>query len=137
MTSRIAGFLLAASLMATPVGATVFPRPPRGRIASVPGTCVFTRVFWVGQRLGDGSGRPVVPSPGSAVTLANGVRGVAYDDIPAVQASRVGDRVMTCLAKLPTRCPPGDERGKWYTTTNLRTDEAWTLPDAEHGCGGA
>jgi hypothetical protein len=44
---------------------------------------------------------------------------------------------MTCLTKLPTHCPPGDQRGKWYTTTNLRTDESWTLPDAEHMCGGA
>jgi hypothetical protein len=39
--------------------------------------------------------------------------------------------------RLPTNCPPGDHRGKLYTTTNLRTEEAWTLPDAEHGCGGA
>lgn len=101
------------------------------------GTCRFTTVSWVGQRLGDGSGRPLVPSPGSAVTLANGVRGIAYDDIAAVQKSRVGDRVMTCLSQLPTHCPPGDRRGKWYTTTNLRTNEVWSLPDAEHMCGGA
>jgi hypothetical protein len=42
-----------------------------------------------------------------------------------------------CLVQLPFACPAGDVRGRWYTTTNLRTLESWTLPDAEHGCGGA
>lgn len=109
------------------------PQMPPSRL----GSCAFTTIAWVGQRLGDGSGRPLLPSPGSAVSLANGVRGVGYDDVPAIQRSHVGDRVMTCLAKLPHHCPPNDRRGKWYTTTNLRTDEAWTLTYAEHGCGGA
>ena len=99
------------------------------------GTCAFTTVGVVTQRLED-NGRPV-PDSGSSITLKNGVYGVSYDQVAAVQRSRVGDRVMTCLAKLPTHCPPGDQRGKWYTTTNLRTDESWTLPDAEHMCGGA
>ena len=118
-------------------GAPAFPPPPMGRLATLPGTCAFTTLAWVGQRLGDGSGRPLTPSPGSAVTLANGVRGVSYDDVPAIQRTKVGDRVMTCLAKLPAHCPPGDRRGKWYATSNLRTNEAWLLPDAEHMCGGA
>jgi hypothetical protein len=77
------------------------------------GACAFTTVSEVSQRLEDESHKPIA------------------------NASRVGDRVMTCLAKLPHHCPPGDQRGKWYTTTNLRTDEAWVLPDAKHMCGGA
>ena len=121
-----------ALIAAAGPAAAMTDRPP-----AVVGHCAFTTIGWVGQRLGDGSGRPLVPSPGSAVTLADGVRGVSYDDVPAVARSRVGYRVMTCLAKLPRHCPPGDGRGRWYTTTNLRTDEAWTLPDAEHQCGGA
>lgn len=124
--------LAAAAIGGTPVASTPTPGPP-----ATLGTCAFTTIAWVGQRLGDGSGRPIVPSPGSSVRLADGVLGVSYDDVPAIQRSRVGDRAMTCLAKLPRSCPPGDRRGRWYTTTNLRTDEAWTLPDAEHGCGGA
>ena len=31
----------------------------------------------------------------------------------------------------------GDNRGKIYTTTNLRTLDSWTLTDSEHSCGGA
>lgn len=38
---------------------------------------------------------------------------------------------------LPQHCPPGDNRGKIYTTTNMRTVKSWTLPDSEHRCGGA
>lgn len=100
------------------------------------GTCAFTTIKWVGTRLEDADHRPVAGS-GSAVVLANGVYGVSYDRVPAVERSRLGDRVMTCLAKLPTHCPPGDRRGRWYLTGNLRTEEAWLLPDAEHMCGGA
>ena len=133
--SRCLAGITSLGLLAS-TGQTVTAAPIAKPPAAL-GRCAFTTIAWVGQRLGDGSGRPIVPSPGSALTLANGVRGVAYDDVPAVQKSRIGDRVMTCLAKLPRHCPPGDRRGKWYTTTNLRTDEAWTLPDAEHMCGGA
>ena len=69
--------------------------------------------------------------------LANGVYGVSYEQVPAVQASRRGDRVITCLISIPQHCPPGDARGRVYTTTNLRTEESWTLPDSQHRCGGA
>jgi hypothetical protein len=102
----------------------------------VPGTCSFTRIKQVTTRLEDGAGHPV-PNSGSAMVLANGVYGVSYDSVPEVQRSRPGDRVLACLVKLPINCPPGDHRGKLYTTTNLRTNESWTLPDAEHYCGGA
>ncbi|WP_375395914.1 hypothetical protein [uncultured Sphingomonas sp.] len=130
-----APMLAVVALMSSPgAGRLPVPAPPPPGIV---GQCAFTTISWVGQRLADASGRPLDPSPGSSVTLANGVRGVAYEDVPAIQKSHVGDRVMTCLAKLPTHCPPGDDRGKWYTTTNLRTDESWMLPDAEHMCGGA
>ena len=107
-----------------------------GSIPRVPGTCSFTRVKRVETRLEDGAGHGV-PDSGSAIVLANGVHGVSYETVPEVQHSRPGDRVLTCLVKLPTNCPRGDRRGKLYTTTNLRTQESWTLPDAEHYCGGA
>jgi hypothetical protein len=109
---------------------------PRGKMPRVPGTCSLTRVQRVTFRLEDGSGHEVRNS-GSAVILENGVYGVSYDPVPEVEHSRRGDRVLTCLVKLPTNCPRGDDRGKLYTTTNLRTEESWTLPDAEHRCGGA
>jgi hypothetical protein len=91
----------------------------------------------VSQRTEDGVTHRVIPNSGSAVTLANGLYQVSYDQVGAVNRSRRGDPVWTCLMSLPTSCPPGDRRGKLYTTTNLRVGEAWTLPDAEHGCGGA
>ena len=109
---------------------------PKSAMPRVPGTCAFTRIKQVTTRLEDGAGHSV-PDSGSAVVLENGVYGVSYDDVPEVQHSRKGDRVLTCLVKLPHNCPKGDERGKLYTTTNLRTEESWTLPDAEHYCGGA
>jgi len=76
------------------------PKPTSTRPPLRLGTCAFTTVGVVTQRLED-KGRPVSDS-GSSVTLKNGVYGVSYDQIAAVQHSRVGDRVMTCLAKLPT-----------------------------------
>jgi hypothetical protein len=108
----------------------------RSGIPRTPGTCSFTRIKQVTTRLEDGRGHSV-PDSGSAVVLVNGVYGVSYENVPEVQRSRRGDRVMTCLVRLPRNCPRGDDRGKIYTTTNLRTEESWTLPDAEHMCGGA
>ena len=38
---------------------------------------------------------------------------------------------------VPENCPPGDDRGKIYKATNLRTNESWEAPDSQHSCGGA
>lgn len=108
-------------------------RPPVLRV----GTCARTTIGQVTQRLEDGVTHRVIPDSGSAVEFANGLYQVSYDQVPAVNQSRRGDPVFVCLMRLPGHCPPGDVRGKLYTTTNLRTDDSWTLPDAEHGCGGA
>lgn len=101
------------------------------------GTCSKTSIKLISQRLEDGATHRSVPNTGSAMLLKNGVYGVSYDQVAALNQSRVGDPVYTCLVKLPRHCPPGDNRGKLYTTTNLRTEKSWTLPDAEHMCGGA
>ena len=108
-----------------------------GRMPLRVGTCTFSLVKNVTQRLSDGSTNRAMPGSGSAIEIANGVYGVDYDQVPAVNRSRRGDRVITCLVKIPQGCPPGDNRGKLYTVTNLRTEESWTLPDASHTCGGA
>jgi hypothetical protein len=101
------------------------------------GTCVLTVVASIGTRLVDGpNGQPVQDS-GSAITFANDGYQVSYEDVPAISRSRKGDKVYMCLIQTSTGCPPGDDRGRIYTTTNLRTMESWTLPDAEHRCGGA
>lgn len=134
-TSRIAAIAIIALVGSASPGAAA-PQQAGAMPARV-GACAFTTVTLVSQRLEDWRTHRVVPNTGSAVKLANGVYGVSYEQVPAVNESRPGDRVMTCLVKLPTHCPPGDRRGRLYTTTNLRTVRSWTLYDAEHMCGGA
>jgi len=77
------------------------------------------------------------PDDGSAVNFANGGHQVSYDKVQEIIRSRVGDPVLMCLVSIPEDCPPGDDRGRFYTTTNLRTQESWTLADSQHMCGGA
>ena len=101
------------------------------------GQCVTTRVKRVETRLVDGSTNQPVPGSGSAVVFANGGYQVSYETIASVEASRAGDAVRVCLVSLPDGCPPGDDRGREYKTTNLRTRGSWTLPDSQHTCGGA
>ena len=73
-----------------------------------------------------------VPHSGSAVSFMNGAYQVSYDEIEAIEHSRKGDPVLMCLVSVPQRCPPGDTRGRMYTTTNLRLGSSWTLSDSEH-----
>jgi len=96
-------------------------------------TCSETVIADIGPRLeGDTD-----YSSGVSVFFKNQGMQVGYDKLSAVIHSRIGDRVLVCLVDVPKNCPKGDDRGKVYTTTNLRTLESWTLPDSEHSCGGA
>lgn len=95
------------------------------------GDCVETTVTLVGPRL-----EGLVDS-GSGVEYANGMGQVSYDVLPGVANSLVGDPVRLCLVSVPENCPPGDDRGRVYAGTNLRTNETWTAPDSQHMCGGA
>ena len=112
---------------------------PRGHgpVPTRVGRCVRTTIATVSQRLEDGVTHQVMAGSGSAVEFTDGLYQVSYDQVGAVNRSRRGDPVTICLRELPTHCPPGDVRGKVYHTTNLRTRQSWTLPDSEHGCGGA
>lgn len=103
------------------------------------GSCTNSVITHIGSRFEEKLVKPKGDDmdQGTSVRLKNGVYGVSYEYVPAVAASRIGDKVMTCLASVPKGCPKGDDRGKMYTTTNLRTQESWTLPDAPHLCGGA
>jgi len=94
------------------------------------GACSETTIEDIGYRLGD-------PDSGSAISYANGGGQVSYDTIPEIHRSRVGDAVRLCLVSIPEDCPPGDDRGKVYSATNLRTGESWEAPDSQHSCGGA
>lgn len=99
------------------------------------GQCTTTEITGITSRF-----QPDInadPNDGSAVSFQNGGYQVSYEKEQAIIRSRVGDPVKMCLVSIPEDCPPGDDRGRFYTTTNLRTGEAWSLPDSQHMCGGA
>jgi hypothetical protein len=101
-----------------------------GELPSRVGQCVTTAITKVGTRL-DTLGS------GSALSFENGGDQVGYDTVPAIEHSRAGDRVRMCLVSIPRHCPKGDDRGRVYRTTNLRTHQTWTMADSAHMCGGA
>ena len=112
--------------------------PPPGETSGLPteiGQCVNTSIAQIGSRFADDINAN--PDDGSAVQFANGGGQVSYDKEPGLLHAEVGDPVLMCLVQLPQDCPPGDDRGKVYTTTDLRTQESWTLSDSQHSCGGA
>lgn len=95
------------------------------------GDCVNTSITSVETRL-DG-----IPDSGSAVSFSNGLYQVGYETVDSIVASRIGDPVKICLLSIPHNCPEGDDRGRVYRTTNLRTHKSWVMPDSPHSCGGA
>jgi hypothetical protein len=101
-----------------------------GELPKKEGECVETRIYWIGTR-------GHAPGSGSVVSFENGGYQVSYNAVPAVAESRKKDPVRMCLVSIPENCPKGDDRGRVYRTTNLRTGKTWTLMDSEHGCGGA
>jgi hypothetical protein len=125
------------------VTVAIVSNPVFAQSASLPqkiGQCVNTTIMSITDRFGE----KVLPSPstsgfdpGTAVRFANGGGQVSYEKETAIIRSRVGDHVRMCLRELPRDCPRGDNRGRIYNTKNLRTGEAWTLPDSQHSCGGA
>ena len=123
--------LMMAMLALTPGSAFAEPLPKQV------GACSATTIKSIGTRLVDGTTTAPVPGSGSAVIFVNGGYQVSYDTISAIQRSKPGDHVSVCLVSLPTDCPKGDDRGRIYKTTNLRTGQSWQLPDSEHSCGGA
>lgn len=121
--------LIGATLFAL---ATVAP-VQEGKADPLPteiGACTETTITDIGYRLGE-------PGTGSAISYANGGVGISYDTIPEIHRSQIGDAVKLCLVSVPEDCPPGDDRGKIYRATNLRTGESWEAPDSQHSCGGA
>ena len=115
------------------VGAVAAPPSKPLRI----GQCARTSIKEIGHRLEDGITHVPMPGSGSAVTFANGLYQVSYDELPDIHRAHRGDPVLVCLVSLPSDCPKGDDRGKIYKTTDLRTHRSWMLPDSEHSCGGA
>lgn len=107
--------------------------PPKHGFPTL-GTCYVSRITAIEGRL---EGDTVTGESGSQVEFRNGVLQVGYETVPGIVRSRIGDKVTMCVVKLPADCPRGDFRGVVYRTRNWRTKENWTLPNAEHNCGGA
>jgi len=122
--------LLLAAAMALTTLAPALPAAA-GPLPARVGQCTTTTIKAIETRL-DG-----VADSGDAVEYASGGYGVSYDQVPALHSARKGDTVKLCLAALPKDCPKGDDRGKTYRATDMRTHKSWELPDAEHMCGGA
>jgi len=122
--------LLLAALVAVSLAVPALPATAAPALTKV-GQCVATTIKQKMTRL-DG-----VPDSGDAVQYGNGIYGVTYDQVPELEAAHVGDHVKLCLTSLPKDCPKGDDRGKTYKATDVRTHKSWELPDAEHMCGGA
>lgn len=103
------------------------------------GSCVQGTIKSISTRFGDKLVKPNGDDidQGASFQATSGIYGVSYSYVPELAASRVGDRVLSCLTSIPKGCPKGDDRGRMYTTTNMRTQASWTLPDSQHMCGGA
>jgi hypothetical protein len=128
--SGASGSQAAASPPAAPAPATQPAAATNATPAQV-GDCVQTTVQQVGTRLDN------TPGSGSAISYADSITQVSYDQVPGIDSSQAGDAIKLCLVSLPQNCPPGDDRGKVYSATNLRTGQTWSEPDSEHSCGGA
>jgi uncharacterized protein len=103
------------------------------------GACTKTKIAEITTRFGDELKRPATSDvdAGSAVNYANDGHQVSYSYDEALAASAVGDDVILCLISVPRDCPAGDDRGRVYSATNLRTKGFWIMPDSQHSCGGA
>jgi len=113
-------------------------KPTQGLPARV-GQCSNTEISSISDRFGEAL-KPLSKDsfdPGTAVAFANGGALVSYNYEPEIAQSRLGDQVLLCLVSIPTGCPPGDDRGRFYSATNVRTKGSWLLPDSQHMCGGA
>ena len=129
---RTAMIRLSLCLVALALAAPAWAEPMPKHV----GDCAKTVVRRLETRLMDGEGKPIADS-GSAIVFVNGGYQVSYDKVAPLEASRTGDAVRICLVSVPKDCPKGDHRGKIYKTVNQRTHGDWSLPDAEHACGGA
>jgi hypothetical protein len=123
--------LVAALALAALTPALPAPALAAANVPTKVGQCVQTSLKEVGTRL-EG-----VPDSGSAVIYTNGIFGIDYETVKAITKARVGDKITLCLTSIPKHCPPGDDRGRFYSAVDLRTKGKWNLPDAEHMCGGA
>ena len=119
----------AALALATP--------PLRPSLPKHVGDCATTKVS--ADR--DAAGRRLDHKPdrgfGQRVEFVNGGYQVSYDTVAAIEASRPGDPVHICLVSIPQGLPAGRQSRPDLQDHQPAHHGLWTLPDAEHSCGGA
>jgi hypothetical protein len=115
------------------------PSPEDDMPYSVPvaARCRWTRVAEVSSRLAPDPGQPPDFDNGISVSFTSGLQLVSYSSNPAIEATKAGTRVQTCLVQEMRGCPPGDDRGKTYRVYDPRQGIAWSMGDSMHICGGA
>ncbi|MGJ5179412.1 hypothetical protein ACQR16_15835 [Bradyrhizobium oligotrophicum] len=79
----------------------------------------------------------LIMDPGMHVLYQNGAEQIDAEWNAGVAHSKLGDPVRLCTVWKPKKCPPGDDRGRIYKATNLRTKETWQMSESWHSCGGA
>ena len=104
------------------------------------GECADTTITSITDRFG----ADLTPSrskkgsdTGTIIRFSNSGVQVSLEKERAIVRSQVFDKVNMCLVEIPKGCPAGDNRGRVYKTTNLRTGESWSLPNDVKSCGGA
>jgi len=122
-----------------PVPADEFPNTER--ISMLPakvGECADTTITSITDRFGaDLTPGRSKKDTGTIVRFSNSGVQVSLAKERAVVRSQIFDKVNMCLVDIPKDCPAGDERGRLYKTTNLRTGESWNLRNDVKSCGGA
>jgi hypothetical protein len=84
----------------------------------------------------DKDGEPKMDQ-GTYVQYQNGAEQIHAEWNAGVAHSRLADPVRLCTVWKPKKCPPGDDRGRIYKATNLRTKKTWQMSESWHSCGGA
>ena len=102
------------------------------------GECADTTITSITDRFG----ADLTPSKkgsekGTFVRFSNSGVQVSLVKERSIVRSQVFDKVNMCLVDIPKGCPAGDNRGRVYKTTNLRTGESWSLPNDVRACSGA
>jgi hypothetical protein len=102
------------------------------------GECADTTITSITDRFG----ADLTPSKkgsdkGTFVRFSNSGVQVSLVKERSIVRSQIFDKVSMCLVDVPKGCPAGDNRGRVYKTTNLRTGESWSLPNDVRSCSGA
>lgn len=121
--------LIIAALSATPSIAQVKD------IDLTEGTCVSTKISKIGHRLegNDDFSR----QSGSAVTFANGVFLVSYNESKVVRAANVGDSVLLCPVATQQGCRATSAPTRTVLMMHRKTSNFWKAYTSSHSCDGA